>query len=173
MFPTSPAFPNPPASPTAPCITDHTGDILQADVAALVNPVNTVGVMGKGLALQFKSAFPQMYSDYRQACATGALALGRVHVWDAGLQALERHRYVISFPTKSHWRSRSRLADVEAGLVDLAETVRRLEIRSIALPALGCGLGGLDWPVVHRAIHQALSDLREVDVRLYGPSATS
>ncbi|BCJ32778.1 hypothetical protein Athai_02810 [Actinocatenispora thailandica] len=125
-------------------ITVARGDLLTADVEALVNPVNTVGVMGKGLALAFRQAFPEMYRDYRQAAQEGRLAVGRMHVWAIG--AGTGPRYVINFPTKRHWRSVSRLSDIEAGLTDLVTTTDRLGLRSLAVPALGCGHGASDRP---------------------------
>src|SRR5262245_46998513 len=99
--------------------------------------------MGKGIALQFKRAFPANYAAYRVASAAGEVRLGEMFVYDSAL--LGPRRYVINFPTKAHWRSRSRLADIESGLADLVRVVRTHNIRSIAIPALGCGNGGLDW----------------------------
>ncbi|MEU5436073.1 macro domain-containing protein [Streptomyces sp. NPDC020719] len=144
-----------------------TGDLLQADVAAQVNPVNIVGVMGKGLALRFKHTYPAMFADYQQACRSGELVLGRMHVWDAGERI--RPRYVINFPTKGHWRSRSSIDDIEAGLTDLVATVRRLGIDSLAVPALGAGLGGLHWADVEPLIRAAFADVPGVHLHLYPP----
>lgn len=134
-----------------------TGNLLEADVGALVNTVNTEGVMGKGVALQFKRAFPANYKAYRAACQAGEVRLGRMFVFASG--RLERPRYIINFPTKGHWRSRSRLADIEAGLQDLHRVLIELEIESVAIPPLGCGLGGLDWPDVRPRIEAILGDL--------------
>jgi O-acetyl-ADP-ribose deacetylase (regulator of RNase III) len=134
-----------------------TGNLLEADVDALVNTVNTKGVMGKGVALQFKRSFPANFQAYRAACAAGEVKLGRMFVFDSG--RLERPRYIINFPTKDHWRSRSRLADIETGLADLRRVLSELEIESVALPPLGCGLGGLDWSDVRPRIEAALADL--------------
>lgn len=133
------------------------GNLLRSDVDALVNTVNTVGVMGKGVALQFKQAFPENYKAYRSACDRGEVSLGKMFVWDSG--KLGRPRYVINFPTKGHWRSRSRLKDIEAGLVDLVRVIGELDIQSIALPALGCGNGGLSWSSVRPRIEDALGSL--------------
>lgn len=133
------------------------GNLLEAEVDALVNTVNTKGVMGKGVALQFKRAFPENYKAYRRACVAGEVALGRMFVFDSG--QLERPRYIVNFPTKEHWRSRSRLADIEAGLEDLRRVLTELGIESVALPPLGCGLGGLAWSDVRPRIEQALADL--------------
>jgi len=116
------------------------GDLLKADVDALVN---TVGVMGKGIALQFKKAFPDNSKAYEKSCKRDEVALGSMFVFDNG--GLTNPRWIVNFPTKGHWRSISRMLDVEAGLEDLATTIEALGITSIALPPLGCGNGGLDW----------------------------
>ena len=137
------------------------GDILQADVEALVNTVNCVGVMGRGIALQFKKAFPKMFAQYKQACDSGAVRPGEVLTCDLNRVVLPR--YVINFPTKRHWRGTSRLADIDAGLAALVAEVRRLGLRSLAVPPLGCGLGGLRWSDVRPRIEQAFD--REVDHR--------
>jgi len=151
-------------------IVEGRGNLLDADVDALVNTVNTVGVMGKGIALQFRRAYPEMYRDYVRAAKAGDVQLGRMHVW--ATKALTGPRYVINFPTKGHWRSRSRLADIDRGLVDLVRVVRELDITSLAVPPLGCGQGGLDWWDVEPRIRAALGELPEVDVVLYPPEAT-
>ncbi|MEU9504818.1 macro domain-containing protein [Micromonospora sp. NPDC048170] len=143
------------------------GDLLDADVEALVNPVNTVGVMGKGLALAFKQAHPANFTAYRAACAAGTVHLGRMFVYDSG--APGRHRYVINFPTKGHWRSQSRRADIESGLLDLVRVLRDNHIASVAVPALGCGNGGLDWAEVRPLIEATLADLPGVRVSLHPP----
>lgn len=134
-----------------------TGNLLEADAEALVNTVNTKGVMGKGVALQFKRAFPENYKAYRAACAADRVKLGRMFVFDSG--RMQRPRYIINFPTKDHWRSRSRLADIDAGLEDLRRVLVELEIESVALPPLGCGLGGLQWADVRPRIERALAGL--------------
>jgi O-acetyl-ADP-ribose deacetylase (regulator of RNase III) len=133
------------------------GNLLRCQVDALINTVNTVGVMGKGVALQFKQAFPANYKAYRVACERGEVELGRMFVWDSG--RLGPQRFVINFPTKGHWRSQSRLPDIEAGLVDLVRVIGELGIESIALPALGCGNGGLRWSDVLPRIEDALASL--------------
>lgn len=144
------------------------GNLLEAPVEALVNTVNTQGIMGKGIALQFKQAFPAMFRDYEKACKAGEVRLGKVHVYDLGGLTGGPH-WIINFPTKGHWRERSRLADIEAGLRDLVATVRRLGIRSIAIPPLGCGNGGLDWTDVRPRIEAAFAELPDVKVRLFAP----
>jgi O-acetyl-ADP-ribose deacetylase (regulator of RNase III) len=144
--------------------TDH-GDLIAADVDALVNPVNTDGVMGKGLALQFKKAFPDVFADYARACKDGKVEIGRVHVVQRSTPPL----FVINFPTKKHWRQPSKLEYIESGLADLVAQIRRLKIRSIAVPPLGCGLGGLDWRDVKPRIAGALGSLPDVRVVLFEP----
>jgi O-acetyl-ADP-ribose deacetylase (regulator of RNase III) len=143
-----------------------TGNLLGADAEALVNTVNTKGVMGKGVALQFKRAFPENYKAYRAACAAGNVQLGRMFVFDSG--RMERPRYIINFPTKEHWRSRSRLADIDTGLEDLRRVLTELKIESVALPPLGCGLGGLRWEDVRPRIERALGTL-PLRVLVYEP----
>ena len=144
------------------------GDLLRADVEALVNAVNCVGVMGKGIALQFKLAFPENFEAYRDACRRGDVVPGRMHVSATGRPG--NPRFIVNFPTKRDWRESSRLEDIEAGLNALVEEIRRLGIRSIALPALGCGLGGLDWQVVRPRIEAAFAEMPDVSVRLYEPT---
>src|SRR5215471_11819913 len=121
------------------------GNMLEAEVEAIVNAVNCVGVMGKGIALQFKTAFPDAFRRYKAACATGEVMPGRMHVVDRG--TTRAPRYIIHFPTKRHWREPARLKDVDSGLDALVAEVRRRGIESVAVPALGCGLGGLEWSV--------------------------
>ncbi|MCE7008602.1 macro domain-containing protein [Kibdelosporangium philippinense] len=143
-------------------ITEKTGDLLAADTVALVNAVNCVGVMGKGIALQFKRKFPDNFAAYAAACARGEVHLGQMFV-------VTEPRLIINFPTKQHWRSRSRLPDIEAGLEDLVRVVRDMSIKSIAVPALGSGHGGLPWPSVDALIHEAFAALSDVKVLLYLP----
>lgn len=149
-------------------ITYSAGDLLDADVDALVNTVNTVGVMGKGLALQFKRRFPDNFRLYSDACERGEVQLGRMFV--VPNDELSGPQYVINFPTKGHWRSRSRIEAIENGLDDLVRVVRELGLRSIAMPALGTGNGGLDWQRVKSAIESHLLVLDDVDVRVYPPT---
>jgi O-acetyl-ADP-ribose deacetylase (regulator of RNase III) len=145
------------------------GNLLKAPAEALVNTVNTVGVMGKGIALQFRQAFPEMYRAYEKACADGDVQLGRVQVFDVG-GLVGGPRWIINFPTKGHWRASSRLADIATGLADLVAKVRQLGIRSIAVPPLGCGNGGLDWNEVRPLIEQAFAALPGVQVLLFAPA---
>jgi O-acetyl-ADP-ribose deacetylase (regulator of RNase III) len=143
------------------------GDILQADVEALVNPVNCVGVMGRGLALQFRQRFPENYLAYKAVCDRGELTPGAMLVCD--LDRRENPRYVINFPTKRHWKDKSRIEDIQSGLRVLVEEVRRREIASIAVPPLGCGLGGLDWKHVRPLIEEAFGSLPHVRVLVFEP----
>ncbi|MFJ2111222.1 MULTISPECIES: macro domain-containing protein [unclassified Streptomyces] len=148
-------------------IVDAEGDLLAADVDALVNAVNTVGVMGKGIASQFKRAWPENFEAYAQACRAGEVRPGVMFVYDRGASAAPR--YVVNFPTKRHWRSASRPEDVRQGLQDLRRVIVESGIRSIAVPPLGCGLGGLDWADVQPMIVSALGDLPDVEIRVYAP----
>lgn len=148
-------------------IVEGTGSLLAADAHALVNTVNTVGVMGKGIALQFKRAFPANYTVYRAACERGEVRLGAMFVHDRAVAG--RHRYIINFPTKDHWRSSSRLVDIEAGLADLVRVVTELGITSVAVPALGCGNGGLHWGDVRPLIEAAFAELPDVTVTVFPP----
>lgn len=144
------------------------GNLLEADVEAVVNTVNTEGIMGKGVALQFRKAYPENYEAYRQACEAGEVQPGRMFIFDR--QSLTNPRYIVNFPTKRHWRSKSRMEDIESGLVALVADVRRLGIRSIAVPPLGCGLGGLFWPEVQERMHKAFEQMPEVRWMVYEPT---
>lgn len=145
------------------------GDLLQSDAEALVNPVNTQGVMGKGLALQFRERYPDHYQVYRQACQAGTVRPGRMLVGDRGPEA-GHPRYIIHFPTKREWRHASRMEDIESGLAALVTEMRRLGIRSVAVPALGCGLGGLPWPEVSERVRHAFEAAPDVLWLVYSPS---
>jgi O-acetyl-ADP-ribose deacetylase (regulator of RNase III) len=142
------------------------GDLLRADVEAIVNAVNCVGVMGKGLALQFKHAYPENYRAYKAACDRGDVQPGRLFVFDA---PTSRPRWVINVPTKRHWRDKSRLDDIKSGLAALVADVRQRGVRAIAIPPLGCGLGGLDWADVKPFIVDAFAELPDVRVLLFEP----
>lgn len=149
-------------------ISIGTGNLLTQDVDALVNTVNTEGVMGKGIALQFKRAWPDMYADYQRACRRGEVQPGRMHIWATG--AMSGPRWIVNFPTKRHWRGRSRLQDIESGLTHLATVIQEKGITSIAVPPLGCGNGGLNWSDVELRIRRALEPLAtDVDIRLFPP----
>lgn len=143
------------------------GDILKSDAEALVNTVNCVGVMGRGIALQFKKKFPDNFAAYKRACDAHELTLGNVLVFDTG--KMFNPRYIINFPTKNHWRAKSRIEDVVAGLEALVTVVKDRKIKSIAIPPLGCGLGGLDWEDVRPLILQAFEELPDVQVSVFEP----
>jgi O-acetyl-ADP-ribose deacetylase (regulator of RNase III) len=143
------------------------GDILKAETEALVNTVNCVGVMGRGIALQFKNVFPANFSAYETACRRGEVQPGRMFVYDTG--ELTCPRYIINFPTKRHWRGKSRIEDIEAGLAALVDEIRSRKIKSIAIPPLGSGLGGLDWTAVRPLIQNAMAALPEVDALVFEP----
>jgi len=143
------------------------GDILREDAEALVNTVNCVGVMGRGIALQFKKAFPKNFKAYSAACKKDEVEPGRMFVFETG--QLTNPRYIINFPTKRHWRGKSRMEDIEAGLADLVDTLRQYDIRSVAIPPLGSGLGGLEWVEVKPRIEDYLASLEDVQVMVYEP----
>lgn len=142
------------------------GNLLRAEVDALVNTVNTVGVMGKGVAYQFKQAFPANYKAYEAACKRDEVVIGKMFVTFTG--QLEP-RLIINFPTKKHWKGNSKIKDIEAGLQDLVRVIQVYDIRSIAIPPLGCGLGGLRWEDVRPLIEKAFNDLPSVEVLLFEP----
>lgn len=149
-------------------ITYRSGDLLQADVEALVNTVNCVGIMGRGIALQFKNSYPDNFKLYQKACERSEVRPGKMLVFET--RSLIGPKYIINFPTKRHWRGKSRIEDIDAGLVALAEMIRQYKIRSIAVPPLGSGLGGLDWQIVRPRIAAVLSNLEDVDIIIYEPS---
>ena len=144
------------------------GDILSANVDAIVNTVNCVGVMGKGLALQFKKAYPDNYETYKLACEHKAIRTGKMFTFMRKSQS--NPKYIINFPTKQHWRDPSKIEFIDDGLTDLVRVVPYLSIKSIAIPPLGCGLGGLEWSIVLPKIKEAMMSLNDVDILIYEPS---
>lgn len=146
------------------------GNLLTDEVEALVNTVNCVGVMGKGIALQFKQAYPEMFTEYQKACRKDEVRPGKMHVVET--KSLFNPKFIINFPTKRHWKNRSRMKDIESGLVDLINVVKRLEIKSIAVPPLGCGNGGLKWSDVRPKIELAFEQIPNVEVHLYEPAGS-
>jgi len=148
------------------------GDLLNAPVEALVNTVNTVGIMGKGLALQFKRAYPDNFSAYEAACRRKEVRIGKMFLYDRGENV--QPRYIINFPTKTHWRLPSRLEYIKEGLKDLVQIIQEREIRSIAVPPLGVGNGNLNWDDVRSLILEVLRPIeRDVEILIYVPSETS
>ena len=148
-------------------ITYKSGDLLAEETEALVNTVNCVGVMGRGVALQFKRAFPENFKAYAARCKRDQMKPGRVFVFETG--AIVPPRYIINFPTKRHWRGKSRLEDIESGLESLAGEIRSRGIRSIAIPPLGSGLGGLHWPSVRTRMEAALRGFDDVEIVIFEP----
>jgi len=145
-----------------------TGNLLEAETDALVNTVNCVGVMGKGIALQFKQAFPENYAKYRLACEHHEVQPGRMFVYATG--NLMGPQYLINFPTKRHWKEKSTMADIDNGLADLAKVIHDRHIMSVAVPPLGCGNGGLEWGEVRKLIEHKLRGLPGVEVLVYEPA---
>ncbi len=148
-------------------INKATGNLLQTDVEALVNTVNCDGFMGKGIALQFKQAWPENFEAYAKACKAHQVRPGQMFIWKTG--RMMNPKFIINFPTKRHWRGNARMEDIRSGLRTLVSDVRRLEIRSIAVPPLGCGNGGLDWQDVRALIEAAFAELPNVEVLLFSP----
>jgi len=142
------------------------GDLFESQAQTLVNTVNCVGVMGKGVAAEFKKRFPAMFKDYQLRCERKEVKLGEPYLF-----ADPSGQQIINFPTKGHWRSSSRLADIEAGLDYIVAHIGEWDVRSIALPPLGCGNGGLEWSEVGPLIYHKLHKL-PVDVKLYAPYGT-
>jgi O-acetyl-ADP-ribose deacetylase (regulator of RNase III) len=145
------------------------GNLLDAPTEAVVNTVNTVGVMGKGIALMFKEAFPANFRAYEEACKRKEIQVGHMFVTEN--LTFEGPRWLINFPSKKHWRQPSKLEWIVEGLKDLRRVVEEKGIRSIALPPLGCGNGGLDWSDVRPEIERALGPLDNVDVLVFEPTA--
>lgn len=144
------------------------GDILQSDAEALVNTVNCVGVMGRGIALQFKNAYPGNYSYYKESCDVGEVVPGKMLIYETGL--LAHPKYIINFPTKRHWKGKSRIEDIESGLDALLADIESRSIKSIAIPPLGSGLGGLPWDAVKSLIEHKLGGVSGVELNIYEPS---
>jgi len=146
----------------------HTqGDLLRDDSEAIVNTVNCVGVMGRGIALQFRNAYPENFKAYAHACQREEVLPGKMFVFET--RTLTNPRYIINFPTKRHWRGKSRMEDIDAGLTALVAVLREKNIRSVAIPPLGSGLGGLNWDEVKPRIEAALASVDDVKVSIYGP----
>lgn len=143
------------------------GDMFESGAEALVNTVNTEGRMGKGLALQFKKRFPANLRAYEEACAKKLVIPGKMFIFEQSPPMLPK--YIINFPTKTHWKNKSRMTDILSGLDALKQELQRLKITSVAIPPLGCGLGGLNWLDVKKAIETTLADVAPVDIMVYQP----
>lgn len=148
-----------------------TGNLLDSGADAVVNTVNTVGVMGKGIALMFKDAFPANFREYEAACKRRDIRTGTMFVTERP-RMMGAPRWIINFPTKEHWRGKARLEWIESGLQDLRRVILEKKVRSIAIPPLGSGNGGLDWRVVRPVIERVLADLADVDIVVYEPIRT-
>lgn len=144
-----------------------TGDILKENVEAIVNTVNCVGVMGRGIALQFKKAYPENFKAYSDACDRKEVQPGSMFVFETG--SITNPRYIINFPTKRHWRGISRMEDIESGLKSLVKVINKYNIKSIAIPPLGCGLGGLEWKQVRLQIEKTLNDIHDTSIVVFEP----
>jgi len=145
-------------------ITFVSGDILKSPAQVIANPINCAGVMGKGLALQFKKAFPKFDIDYVARCKAGTVHLGEPYMWEDG------ETQILAFPTKGHWREKSTLDSIEKGLICLAKNYDELGITTLALPALGCGNGGLEWKSVSELIVRHLGEIKDLEVFVFEPS---
>lgn len=148
-------------------VTVRTGDLFQSKAQTLTNAVNTVGVMGKGIALEFKKRFPKMYEDYRGRCERGEVALGKPYLFKETMSG----QWILNFPTKEDWRNRSGMSAIQDGLAYLRDHIHEWGITSLAVPSLGCGQGGLEWTVVGPAIYNGLAQL-DIPVDLYAPYET-
>ena len=144
-----------------------TGDIFKENVEAIVNTVNCVGAMGRGIALQFKKAYPENFKVYASACKRKEVKPGKMFVFKTG--EMLNPKFIINFPTKRHWRGMSRIEDIESGLKDLLIVIKKNNIKSIAIPPLGSGLGGLNWLQVKNLIEGALDTLENVNVIVFEP----
>lgn len=138
------------------------GNLLNSEAEALINAVNCVGVMGKGIALQFKKQFPRMFNSYRSICYNKKLKPGYLHYFK------EKDKIIINFPTKEHWKDSSKIEYIKDGLISLIKLIKNLNLKSIAIPMLGCGNGGLDWKEVNTLIINTLTpSLRDTDLTVY------
>src|SRR6266540_5949632 len=144
----------------------HKGDLFDSGAQTLVNTVNCVGVMGKGIALEFKRRFPDMYDDYTKRCASGQVRLGQPYLFKR-----ETRPWILNFPTKGHWRAVTRLSDITRGLDYLVKHYRDWGVESLAVPPLGCGQGQLEWRIVGPTLYRHLKRL-EIPVELYAPFGT-
>lgn len=150
-------------------ITFTQGNLLESDVEAVVNTVNTIGIMGKGIALMFKEHFPANFAAYERACEQDEVRIGKMFVTES--KELFGPKWIINFPTKTHWRAKTKIEWIEAGLRDLVRFIREKSIKSIAIPPLGCGNGGLDWHDVRPLIVEAMEGIEGVRAVIYEPTS--
>lgn len=150
-------------------LTFKTGDMFQERAEAIVNTVNCVGVMGKGVALEFKRRWPDNFKAYKRLCDKKQLRPGRVYVHQEGDLMTGRHRFLINFPTKDHWRAKSKMEFIDIGLDDFIGQILKLQIKSVVMPPLGCGNGGLDWREVKALMTEKLSPVKDVDFIVFVP----
>lgn len=141
------------------------GNLLESEAKALVNTVNCVGVMGKGIALQFKQAYPDNFKEYEKACKNKLVMPGKMFIVDTG--SMFNPRYIINFPTKRHWKEKSKIEDIKSGLVDFVVKIREYGVKSVAIPPLGCGNGGLDWEQVRPLIEESALKVPDVQFMVY------
>jgi O-acetyl-ADP-ribose deacetylase (regulator of RNase III) len=147
-------------------ITVLDGDLFKSDCDVLVNTVNIVGIMGKGIALEFKKRYPENFTLYRKACEERKVNIGQIFITDGGFSP----EYIFNFPTKKHWRDPSNLSYIHMGLIDMVNHIKEIKPDNIAIPALGCTNGGLDWNIVRPIIECALEPIKEqLDIYLYNP----
>lgn len=142
-------------------------EILNANSEAIVNTVNTVGIMGKGIALEIKEKYPQNYQLYKKACDRNEVVIGKM--FTTFTNTLENPKYIINFPTKKHWRFPSEISYIKEGLEDLKNVILSLKIKSIAIPPLGCGNGKLDWNIIKPIIVNSLKNIPDLDIFIYEP----
>ena len=144
------------------------GNILSTDAQAIVNTVNTVGVMGKGIALQFKERYPANFKEYARQCKLGLVRIGKMLVTRDN--SLDGEKIIINFPTKTEWYKKSQYSYIEEGLEDLVRVIEEYNIKSIAIPPLGCGNGGLRWEKVKELMERYLSKMETVEIKVFEPN---
>ncbi len=144
------------------------GNILESNTEVIVNPVNIVGVMGKSLALQFKQKFPTNYKIYKEACKNKTIDIGKLLLVDES--TLEKKKFILNFPTKNHWSNPSKIEYIEEGLKDLVRIIENNNFESMAIPALGCGLGGLEWENVKLLLEKYLGNLEGIEIVIFEPN---
>ncbi len=151
-------------------INFKTGNILDESSEAIVNTVNCVGVMGKGLALQYKKKFPENFKKYKSACDKNEVKIGKMFITESA--DMFSNHWIVNFPTKKHWKDSSQIEFIEQGLIDLVEKIKEYKIKSIAIPPLGAGLGGLPWNAVKTTIISSLKNIEDVAITVYEPKGS-